>query len=255
VLGEASPSYSEYPRFGDTARRIRMLLPRVKLIYCVRDPLERMRSHFNHEILEGRQAPSLDESVWTTEYLGPSLYGMQLERYLRYFDPSSIAIVHSTQLREQRDETVAQLYDFLGVDPRWAGAAAISDQNISEERVRISPTAAPLKRWPVSRRVARHLPASVRGAIRSALSVRDPAERAGASDVPAVQIPPIPPDMLALVHADRDIFVESARRCVVIGDQPPDGWWADPMGSTDGDRAAADVLSRRRQPERREQIV
>src|SRR5688572_21649590 len=62
VLGEASPSYAEYPRFGDTARRIRMLLPRVKLIYCVRDPLERMRSHFNHEILEGRQAPSLDES-------------------------------------------------------------------------------------------------------------------------------------------------------------------------------------------------
>jgi hypothetical protein len=254
VVGEASPSYSEYPRFGDTARRIRMLLPRVKLIYCVRDPVDRMRSHFNHEILEGRQAPSLSESAWTTEYLGPSLYGLQLERYLRYFEPSSIAVVHANQLRDERAATLAALYDFLEVDPGWIGATELSDENISEERVRISPTVAPLKRSPAARRIARLLPASLRGRLRTAVSVRKPTVDGEATPVP-VDIAPIPTDMLALIHADREVFLDTASQCVVIGDRPPETWWADDFAATDGAQVMADALRRRREPTTREHIV
>lgn len=228
VLGEASPSYTEYPRFGDTARRIRMLLPRVKLIYCVRDPIARMRSHFNHEILEGRQEPTCDVEAWTTEYLGPSLYGLQLERYLRYFDPGAIALVHAAQLREERQTTLAQLYDFLGVDTGWAGAAELDDQYTSEDRARIDPRVAPLKRWSVTRRAARRVPSALRSRLRSAVAER-PRRSGPAGKRAAIEIPPVPEEIRALLRADREQFLELAAGCRIIGDVPPSQWWGPPV--------------------------
>jgi hypothetical protein len=230
VVGEASPSYTEYPRFGDTARRIRTLLPQAKLIYCMRDPVARMRAHFTHEVLEGRQEPTRDEGAWTTEYLSPSLYGFQLERYLRYFEPSSIAVVHATQLRDQRQATLSSLYEFLEVDPGWDGASEMSDQNISDERARISPTIAPLKRSDVARRLARSLPAGLRRTLRSmaAASASSPAVRA--RDPRPMEVPAIPRDMLTLIRSDRDLFLELVRQCVVIGEDDPCSWWRAPHG-------------------------
>jgi hypothetical protein len=179
--------------------------------------------------LEGRQAPSVDPAAWSTEYLGPSLYGFQLERYLRYFEPSSIAIVHSAELRRDREKTMAALYEFLAVDPQWTGASDLADEYVSDERRQISPRAAPLKRSPVARRVARLMPASLRTAVRSAASVREPT---GPDAVHGLrpQTPPIPDDMLMLLQADHELFVETASQCAVIGDDAdPAHWWDDCM--------------------------
>jgi hypothetical protein len=222
LLGEASPSYSEYPRFGDTARRIRMVLPDVRLIYCVRDPIDRMVSHFTHEVLEGRQLASATDGAWTNEYLAPSLYGFQLERYLRYFDPSSIAVVDAEFLRSDRPAALDRLYRFLGVSTKWTAASDLADEYVSDERAPVSPLFAPLKRSTAVRRAARLVPAPVRSAARSAISIRNDSATSTAT---TVKVPEIPPYFLEQLRDDRKRFLDQVDDCVLVGDRPPDQWW------------------------------
>jgi hypothetical protein len=232
MIGEASPSYTEYPRYGDTARRIRMLLPDVKLIYCLREPTARMRSHFVHEVLEGRQSLTQDESAWRGLYLAPSLYGMQLNRYLRYFEPSSIAAVESDFLRTNRDEVMRQLFEFLGVDTTWDGAASMADENVSQERAPMSPMFAPLKRSPTIQRASRMAPPRLRSAARSAVSVRWSRMRTGlTAHAIAQRVPPIPTRLLDALDADRPVLEEVLQECFTIGGGPPSSWWPDRIRS------------------------
>ena len=48
VRGESSPSYTAYPRYRGVPERIRRVVPDAKLVYLVRDPVERIVSHFVH---------------------------------------------------------------------------------------------------------------------------------------------------------------------------------------------------------------
>ena len=41
VRGESSPSYTAYPRYRGVPERIRRIVPDAKLVYLVRDPVER----------------------------------------------------------------------------------------------------------------------------------------------------------------------------------------------------------------------
>lgn len=234
MIGEASPSYSEYPRYGDTARRIRMLFPDVKLIYCLREPTARMRSHFVHEVLEGRQALTDDESAWRGLYLAPSLYGLQLDRYLKYFEPSSIAAVESDCLRSNRDDVLSQLFEFLGVDANWNGAARLADENVSRERAPMSPMFAPLKRSPTIQRASRLAPPRLRSAARSAVSVRWSRMRTGlTAHAIAQRLPPIPDRLLDALAQDRPVLHQALNQCLTIGDGAPEAWWRDAVRDLD----------------------
>jgi Sulfotransferase domain len=245
MIGEASPSYTEYPRYGDTARRIRALLPEVKLIYCMREPTARMRSHFVHEVLEGRQPLTEDESAWRGLYLGPSLYGMQLDRYLRYFEPSSIAAVESGHLRTNRDDVLRQLFEFLGVDPTWNGAARLANENVSQERAPMSPLFAPLKRSPAIQRASRVAPPRLRSAARSAVSVRWGRMRTGlTAQAIARRLPPIPTRIIDALDADRPMLSDALDGCLTIGAPSPATWW-DPAAEAVARRHASALNARR----------
>lgn len=118
IVGESSPSYTRYPELPSVAERMQELLPDVKLIYILRDPLERIRSHYKHSILLGGKHENINRAVmdkWD-EYVGPSKYYMQLSQYLEHYDLSDILILSSYSLRNSTTETVQKTYKFLGVD-------------------------------------------------------------------------------------------------------------------------------------------
>ena len=51
VRGETSPHYTNLPRFEGVAERMRELLgAETRIIYVVRDPIERMLSHYLHNV-------------------------------------------------------------------------------------------------------------------------------------------------------------------------------------------------------------
>ena len=48
VRGESSPGYSAYPLYEGVAERMARVVPDAKLVYLVRDPVERVVSHYTH---------------------------------------------------------------------------------------------------------------------------------------------------------------------------------------------------------------
>jgi len=118
VRGESSPHYTNRPRFEGVAERIRRLIPRARLIYMVRDPIDRMLSHYVHNVGGGYETRPLESALTDPDsaYVQRSRYAYQLEPYLEAFGRSAIAIVSREDLKVERAATMARLFAFAGVD-------------------------------------------------------------------------------------------------------------------------------------------
>ena len=72
AVGEASTMYTKYPSVDGVPERIAAHLPEVRLVYVVRDPIDRIRSHYRHRVAVGTgdRVPSskrcsTTRSMWT----------------------------------------------------------------------------------------------------------------------------------------------------------------------------------------------
>jgi hypothetical protein len=123
AIGEASVSYSQFPQHADAAARIADVVPDARFVYVVREPVERMRSHYQHWISAGWETRPMGEALLLdARYTYPSRYGLQLSRYLAHFPPERILVVTSEDLRSERAATVGRVLDFLGVTNPWQGS-------------------------------------------------------------------------------------------------------------------------------------
>ena len=136
AVGEASPRYTMYPIHTGVPQRIASTLSQPKLIYLVRDPIERMVSHYLHLVAKGTIRESFEETVRNDPwYLTTSRYGLQLSSYLDHFPPEQILVVVSEQLRDNRQETLAHVFDFLGVPPCPDLPEATNDYHVTAEKL------------------------------------------------------------------------------------------------------------------------
>jgi hypothetical protein len=120
VNGEVSPLYTTFPESPELMQRIGRLVPDAKLIYLVRDPIERMISHYVMWLSAHREDRTVEPALLDEGrnlYLATSRYWMQISRYLEYFDPARILIVQSERLRHDRLATLRRIFRFLGVAP------------------------------------------------------------------------------------------------------------------------------------------
>jgi Sulfotransferase domain len=120
VRGESSPHYTNRPSFSGVAERIRETLgDDARLIYVVRDPIDRMLSHYLHNVGGGYEERSLPEAFADAEssYIARSRYFFQLEPYLEAFGRERIAVVGREDLKADRPGTMRRAFEFLGVDP------------------------------------------------------------------------------------------------------------------------------------------
>jgi hypothetical protein len=118
VRGESSPHYTNRPRFEGVAERIRSTLPSPKLVYVVRDPVDRMLSHYLHNVAGGYEGRDMGTALADprTSYVSRSRYWLQLEPYVEIFGAEPIAIVGREELKRDREGTMRRVFAFLGVD-------------------------------------------------------------------------------------------------------------------------------------------
>lgn len=118
VRGESSPAYTQFRRFPEVPARVQRVLPDARFIYLVRDPIERLLSHYAFSVAKGRERGTLDEAVRAPDsrYVDCSLYYTQVSRYFDYFDRSRILVVSSEDLRTEQSATLARIFRFLRVD-------------------------------------------------------------------------------------------------------------------------------------------
>jgi Sulfotransferase family len=119
VRGETSPHYTNLPRFAGVAERMRSLIPDAQIVYMVRDPIDRMLSHYLHSLGAGYESRTLGDALTDPEgsYLNRSRYGMQVEPYLREFGADRVTIVAREELLSEREGTMRRLFELCSVDP------------------------------------------------------------------------------------------------------------------------------------------
>jgi hypothetical protein len=122
IRGESSPHYTNRPSFNGVPGRMRELLGSdVHLVYVVRDPIDRMLSHYLHNVGGGYEDRSLADALSDPEssYVARSRYFFQVEPYLEEFGADRVQIVGREELKADRPGTMRRTFEFLGVDPNF----------------------------------------------------------------------------------------------------------------------------------------
>ncbi|MDQ3729747.1 MAG: sulfotransferase [Actinomycetota bacterium] len=119
IRGETSPHYTNRPRFEGVAERMReMLGDDARFVYMVRHPIDRLLSHYLHNVSGGYETRSLEEAAsdFGSAYVQRSRYAFQLEPYLEAFGPDRVLVVTREELGRDRDATVRRTFEFCGVE-------------------------------------------------------------------------------------------------------------------------------------------
>jgi sulfotransferase family protein len=178
--GEASTNYTKDPLFGGVAGRIASALPEARLVYLVRNPIERIRSQYLHSLSAGWERRPIDRAVLEEpQYVDVSRYAHQLERFLEHFSREQILVVHAEDLRNDRLGVVRRVFSFIGVDPGWTPAELDREYHPTGEK----PLPRILSRLPGAALAARLAPAPVKRVLRTLLpTAGDPATIAPATE-------------------------------------------------------------------------
>lgn len=140
VRGESCPDYSKFPRCPEASRRMKQLIPDAKLIYLVRDPIDRIVSHYAHARESGRETRPIEEALRDFEnnkYVEPSCYYTQLERYSELFPQSQIHVACTEEMSRDREGVLREIFRFLGVDESFRSPRQDALYHVSGKRGRI----------------------------------------------------------------------------------------------------------------------
>ena len=145
---DASPSYTSAPYLGGAPSRANQVVPDARLIYVVRDPVDRLLAHYLHAISHHHEVRSFEEVVADLHlerddidhgrtsqfaapvsdrrlareryqgYLARSMYRYQLDQWLEFFDRDQILVVRQHDLKHGDTEALKRVGNFVGIELR-----------------------------------------------------------------------------------------------------------------------------------------
>jgi len=116
LCGEASTTYTRWPHTLDASALLHRVVPRAKLIYLLRHPVERAFSHYRHHMRKGVTMTFEEALSRDSIYVDCSRYTMQIERYLRFFSPTQLLFVFLEDLESKPRNVLPRIQEFLGLD-------------------------------------------------------------------------------------------------------------------------------------------
>jgi hypothetical protein len=221
-FGEASTLYSQLPRHPGVPERARELCgPDLRLIYLVRNPVERALSHHYHEYTLGNCGPDVDavlRSDATAVDFGR--YALQLEAWHRVFGEGSVLVLRFEDYVRARAATIEKVGAFLDVAVEPGRIEADKAFNQGEEGRRMPRALRPLftsdlwRLW-----IRRAIPGGLRARVRdlvappSKLPPRPPPPRADTLDYLIDKLRPDAERLAAMVGWPTPIWdFEATRR-------------------------------------------
>lgn len=138
VRVDASPNYTAHPQFDGVPERMASVVPDAKLIYLVRDPLERIAAHWVHNYSKGRHQGELRETILNPKasYVARSRYAMQLERFLGHYPLERVLVLEQDDLRSRRAETLRTVFAFAGADPDFSDRRFAAERHRTDRKTR-----------------------------------------------------------------------------------------------------------------------
>lgn len=141
VCGESSTHYTKLPTYPRCAARLHEHLPGARLVYMMRDPVDRIVSQYIHEWSErviDKDCP-IDEAISAhPNLLEYSRYAMQLRPYVEMFGFDAILPVFFERLLNDPNTELERIMAHIGCSgpARWTDEEA---SNVSMQRQRRHP--------------------------------------------------------------------------------------------------------------------
>lgn len=168
AIGEGSTGYTLHTVFPLAPTRIARDLPDAKLIYVVRDPLERMQSEWMQRRGDGSQAWGFGKTLRRLpRMVDASCYWRQLNYYRQHFSDSQILLLFFEDLRDHPNRVLARCFEFLEVDPQVEVNQSSHIENASIGKLAETSFSVWARHNPAAKKMGRLFPKSVRTAIRS----------------------------------------------------------------------------------------
>lgn len=124
IRGESSVGYTQRHKYAGVPERIHAMNPDIKLLYLLRDPVERLVSHFTQLSLMGlehRDFPGVLNELPGSDYVLSSSYYYQLSAYLDFFSVEQIQVLTLEELIRDKVGTIQKVFQFLGVEEHFVG--------------------------------------------------------------------------------------------------------------------------------------
>lgn len=124
VVGEKSPNYTflQHDSLSVVPRRIKETLPNVKLIYILRNPIDRIESAINHHIAKQRMSPLIAEDKVFEQYeetygfIVRGYYYQFLRAYYEYFPRERVKVYfYEEDVKHNKNEMLVDACKFIGV--------------------------------------------------------------------------------------------------------------------------------------------
>lgn len=109
---DASTHYTKFPAEENVPQNIAAYGLMPKFIYIVRNPFDRIESHFNYmsRKLEWK------EKITSEHLINVSNYYQQLQHFAPYFEPQDFLLLDFDELKVNPKEVMKKVYDFVGLD-------------------------------------------------------------------------------------------------------------------------------------------
>jgi hypothetical protein len=106
---EASTGYTKYPQEPNVPKNIFKYGISPKFIYIIRNPFDRIISHFNFMKRKGSWKSNIDDK----HLISTSNYSLQLDQYRKYFPLEDLLILDFDELRDNPSQLLQKIYNFL----------------------------------------------------------------------------------------------------------------------------------------------
>ena len=121
VRGESSPAYSMDPVLPHVPERAHELIPEARIVYMVRDPIERLLAHYVEFVALGLEEKTFEAALADYDsgrnvYAMTSRYAHQLACWHAAFPASQVLVLDQRELLDERRDTLRRVFRFLDVD-------------------------------------------------------------------------------------------------------------------------------------------
>ncbi|MFE4108655.1 sulfotransferase domain-containing protein [Almyronema epifaneia] len=165
---EASTGYTKYPTEPNVAQNIFNYGIKPKFIYIIRNPFERIASHFNYMRRDESWLANIDSPF----VIHTSNYFLQLEQYTQYFPLEDILVLDFDDLKKQPQQVLQTTYAFLQLSSSYFPPAyEVKNSTPVESKIEWSLRRLKLRPW------LKQLPEPIKQAGKRLLQRTPPVER------------------------------------------------------------------------------
>jgi hypothetical protein len=173
--GEGSTHYTKQPTYPKTVARLKSNVPNLKLIYMIRNPLERVISHYLHGWSQTEISVPFEQALSDhPELVDYGRYGMQIAPFIKAFGTDAVHLTSLEQYKSDPNKVLADIGQFLGIEAELKVMADVDPKNVTADRYRKLPFSVLLVENVVARSLRRLLvPKALREKIRGARTRKD----------------------------------------------------------------------------------